>query len=767
MSDLVSAFIDRAIKDGYEFKDKCLGDTNGAWRRLLYDGERRSSGRYTLRIDGDRAFGVYGSDKDPRGFMLWKSWDGENVSETDYAEKQAWMKAEREKIEELERQKHEEVAARLTRQWARFDTPPQGHGYTQAKSIKLEQAKYVAEDDELVFPAIDVNDRGRVYSAQYIDGNGEKRFEPGGRITGTVCPFKKPDESMDKAFICEGVSTGLTIREATGLPVFAGWNAGNLVSAAEALRKAYPETHFIVAADNDWVVSENYPKGKKWVNVGVKKGKAAAAAIGAMVIWPDFDETDRESIARPSDWNDYACLHGIDAVKDKLLEVARPAVADTSLSPTQSSADVAPSSADHLRVTANNWIQHIRWKDNEPSAGIFDKRYSLHNAKLILEFDPLWRGTFVYDEFQQTERVLRPLPWDKPDLFQWRDVYDTDLTQLRMHMSLKNIIIGSNAEMRNIINAAALCRSIHPVRAYFDKLKWDGVARLDRWAIDYLGADEQPADYVKAISKCWMIAAVKRIYEPGAEFHHMIVLEGGQAAGKSKFLKLMATFGGIKYFTDNMTFDLINKPLDAANMMRGCIIIEFAEMSGKGKTERDKIKQWITWTHDEYTPKFSNQIVRQPRQCVFAASTNESSYLDDPTGGRRFWPIRVGTLDHAGFESVKEQVWAEAIHRYKMGELHYIPVNDPIYDLAKGEQSQRYNESPWRVIIEKYIYEQMIEDGITTGEIMQHVLFIPQERWSNKQYQAAVGDVMRELGYENKLKWDKQLGKQIRKWVKS
>lgn len=766
MNDVASKFAAHIEREGYRFKSKFKGDTGGHWERLYYEGESRDSGRYTFTQEGDWAFGVYGSDKDPRGFQTWRSWDNTELSNDDYAERKKWMDEQREKAAEIERQKHEEVAARLTRGWARFDSAPKTHEYALTKAISLEQCKYKAETGELIFPAIDPNDKSRVWSVQYIGEDGEKRFEPGGRIEGTCCPLKKPDEPMEKAFICEGISTGLTIREATGLPVFAAWNAGNLEHAAAALKKAYPETAFIVAADNDWIKSEKWPAGKRWVNVGQVKGKKAAAIIAGLCIWPEFTKEDCETIARPSDWNDYACLYGIESVKTKLMGVERKAesLPAQSSSPTQTKPSLPPS-PEHLKITKENWAQHVRWKENNPAAGIFDPKFSMHNGKLLLEFDPLWRGTFVYDEFQQTTRILRPMPWDNAELFQWRDVLDTDLTQLRMNLSLRNITIGSNTEMRHLVDAVAMARSIHPVRAMFDRMKWDGVPRLDNWAIDYLGADSQPEEYIKAVSKCWLIAAVKRIYEPGAEFHHMLVFEGGQAAGKSSFLKAMATFGGVKYFTDNMTFDLINKPLDAANMMRGCLIIEFAEMSGKSKADREKIKQWITWTHDEYTPKFSNQIVKQPRQCVFAASTNENHYLDDPTGGRRFWPIKVGKIDHAGFEAVKDQIWAEAIHRYKMGELHYIPINDPIYDLAKNEQSQRYNESPWRVLIERYMIDENISD-ISTAEIMHKVLAIPQERWSNKQYQIAIGDVMRELGYSNKLVWDAQLGKQARRWVK-
>lgn len=759
----MNKFLDRLQKDGYRLKGRLEVNSGGTWGRLYYMDEKRDSGRYKLTVDGDWGYATYGSDKDPRGFQTWRSWEGEELSDREFKERVDWARAKEEEHRKQEQARHAEVALKLTMQWGKYEAPPQDHPYAVMKDIGLEQARYLREDNALLLPAVDVLDAKKVYSMQYIYADGEKFFEPGGRIKGTVCPLKRPDEPMEKAYLCEGYATGMTIREATGLPVFVAWNAGNMIDAAATLRQAYPDTQFFVAADNDWIPSDNWGN-KKWYNAGIEKGKIAAGRLKTVMLFPEFTEADCETIKRPSDWNDYACIYGIDAVKSKLLGGAVQRVEPTTSPAHVQKSDTLPPSPQHSKITAQNWINAVRWKDSNPQAGIYDNKFSMHNAKLLLEFDPLWRGTFVFDEFEQTQRILRPLPWDNEDTFQWRCVEDTDLTNLRINLSLKNIVVRSNTEMKQIIDAVALDRSVHPVRAYFDKLEWDGVDRLDNWAIDYLGATEQDEMYVRAISRCWLIAAVKRIYEPGADFHHMLVLEGGQAAGKSSFLKSMATFGGHKYFSDSLTFDLIKKPLDVANLMRGCIIVEFAEMSGKSASDRERIKQWITWTHDEYVPKFSNQPVRQPRQCVFAGSTNETTYLDDPTGGRRFWPLRVGQIDHEEFEEVKTQVWAEAIHRYKAGEIHYIPVTDPIYKLAQAEQSRRYSESPWKVLIETHMQENSLEE-MTTAEIMHKVLAIPQERWGNKQYQAGIGDVMRELGFESKLRWDSQLGKQIRKWT--
>ncbi|PJF20455.1 MAG: P-loop ATPase, partial [Phototrophicales bacterium] len=131
--------------------------------------------------------------------------------------------------------------------------------------------------------------------------------------------------------------------------------------------------------------------------------------------------------------------------------------------------------------------------------------------------------------------------------------------------------------MGNVIASVAQKRKIHPLRECFRRLKWDGEPRLDRWLIDYAEA-QGDEEYVKRISACWMIAAVKRIFHAGTPFHHMLVLEGDQAAGKSSMLRALATIDGQSFFTDHVGFEMIGTPY-LAQFLRGRLILEFAELS--------------------------------------------------------------------------------------------------------------------------------------------------------------------------------------------
>ena len=108
----------------------------------------------------------------------------------------------------------------------------------------------------------------------------------------------------------------------------------------------------------------------------------------------------------------------------------------------------------------------------------------------------------------------------------------------------------------------------HPIREYLNSLpKWDGVERLDRILIDYLGAED--SEYVRAVTRKTLVAAVARVMEPGIKFDYMLVLNGPQGIGKST---LFNRLGG-EWFSDSLSIaDMRDKT--AAEKLQGYWIVE-------------------------------------------------------------------------------------------------------------------------------------------------------------------------------------------------
>src|SRR3954471_8943119 len=98
-------------------------------------------------------------------------------------------------------------------------------------------------------------------------------------------------------------------------------------------------------------------------------------------------------------------------------------------------------------------------------------------------------------------------------------------------------------------------------------------------------------------------------------------------------------------------------------------------------------------TGDHYRPSYGRLSQDFPRQCVFGGTTNADVYLLDETGNRRFWPVKVGTIDLEALRRDRGQLWAEAVVAYRNGERWWLSAEAKA--LATEQQAERRIVNPW------------------------------------------------------------------------
>lgn len=341
-----------------------------------------------------------------------------------------------------------------------------------------------------------------------------------------------------------------------------------------------------------------------------------------------------------------------------------------------------------------------------------------------------------------------PRPWSDAD-----DVRCAEWLQRRE-------INVSPAMVSRSVGAVAREIRVHPVRDYLSQLRWDGVPRLERWTITHLGAEDTQLNRI--FGARWMISAVARIMQSGVKADHMLILEGPQGAKKSSAIKTLA---GADWFTDEIA-EIGSK--DAAQQMRGVWIIEIAELDAISRAEVSRIKAFLTRTTDRYRPPYERYIVTVPRQCVFAGSVNPDTYLRDETGNRRFWPVLCGSIDLVGLTRDRDQLWAEAVARYRDGAIWWLDEPELVAS-AKAEQEQRYQSDAWDALIERWlVYERRrVSHGYgnfdewrdeeverssplsdtSVGEILKGALAIDPARWTRAD-QMRVSAFLKSRGWE-------------------
>lgn len=286
------------------------------------------------------------------------------------------------------------------------------------------------------------------------------------------------------------------------------------------------------------------------------------------------------------------------------------------------------------------------------------------NVRIILENDTNLSGKVAYNDFSFRTVLLDSMPW-RP-IKQGATWNDTDDSCLRNYLSSVYDIKG--AQIIADACAEVFTRNhFHPVRDYIKATEWDGTPRVDSLWIDYLGAAD--TNYVRTVTRKHLVAAVARVFNPGCKFDNVIILCGPQGIGKSTMLKKL----GREWFSDSLT-SVQGK--EAYEQLHGVWIAELGELYATRKAESEAVKQFLSKSEDIFRVAYGRRTVPFPRQCVFYGTTNETEFLRDRTGNRRFWPITVGGAHDKSFRDFTEaevaQVWAEAYHLWKQGESLYL-----------------------------------------------------------------------------------------------
>lgn len=384
----------------------------------------------------------------------------------------------------------------------------------------------------------------------------------------------------------------------------------------------------------------------------------------------------------------------------------------------------------------------------------------LANVNLVLKRDPDLQELFRFDKFSQRMLITRPMPGraslDATQEFP-RPISDCETLDLLAYLQRNHI---NNVKREVVEQALVQCQpdvANHPVREYLDGLLWDQQPRLDTWLVEYLAADcTDGISYLEQVGAKFLIAAVARIFQPGCKVDNMIVLEGEQNLGKSTILSTLASG---PWFSDCLPADLGAK--DAMVHLQGKWICEMPELSQLKRSEVETIKAFVSRRTDKFRPPYGRQEIEYPRQCVFAGTTNSDRYLVDDTGNRRFWVVKVGRCDFDRLKADRDQLWAEAVHRFRAREAWWLDdddakaaasvaadtrtVDDPwlseVAGILKGEQSRKLKPGETR--------------AMSPGEVLKNMLDLPLTQCT-KSAAARVAGLMLKLG------WKKQKRDRVR-----
>lgn len=273
---------------------------------------------------------------------------------------------------------------------------------------------------------------------------------------------------------------------------------------------------------------------------------------------------------------------------------------------------------------------------------------------------------------------------------------------------------------------------------WLSSLEWDGVPRIEKFLPLYMGTID--AEYERAVGLYLWTALAGRTMEPGCKVDMVPILVGGQGVGKSSGVQALVPH--VDFYTE---IRLDESDDDIARKMRGTLVGELAELRGLRNSDLERIKAFVTRTHEKWTPKYMEFATTFARRLVMIGTTNEDDFLTDEEN-RRWLPVRTSGVDVEGIKRDRDQLWAEALQVWLAGGVQWRMAEK----LAKGQQGEFLAVDQWDPMV-----QQWLRDNPEVQEVRIHDLLVQaiglDVRQVNRVHELRAAKVLRANGFEKKV----------------
>lgn len=246
---------------------------------------------------------------------------------------------------------------------------------------------------------------------------------------------------------------------------------------------------------------------------------------------------------------------------------------------------------------------------------------------------------------------------------EYKNVTDTLVSTVRLTLERISGITFGHQEVSRALSLVSAINEYDSAQEWIGQQQWDGVPRLERFALDVLKAHDSP--YARALSQYLFIAVAGRILQPGCKADiSPVLISLNQGTGKSSLVSRLAPFPD--WFG---TVDFTNEDDDIFRAIRGKVVLELPELRGLFGRDAAATKALLTQQVDTWTPKYMEYQIEVPRRCIFVGTDNRSRFLTDASGNRRWSPIHIAQtakyIDWPTFQNHTAQYYAEAAHILK------------------------------------------------------------------------------------------------------
>jgi len=339
------------------------------------------------------------------------------------------------------------------------------------------------------------------------------------------------------------------------------------------------------------------------------------------------------------------------------------------------------------------------------------------------------------DNFREEIMVAR----DGTD--EWISFTDNHYVEIWLGLVKKGFKELDHKKIKHAVLNIASANRFDSASLWLSGLQWDGIKRVDKFLMSYMGADDSP--YVHAVSRYMWTGLAGRIMQPGVKADMVPVFIGEQGAGKSSAIAALSPSD--EFFAE---LSLADRDVEISRKIRGKMIVELPELKGLKGRDMEHTKALITRTQEEWRQVYREYNSKYYRRNMFFGSTNDAEFLFDVTGNRRWLPLSVGVkgvVDIVAIKSDRLQLWAEARELFVGGGVAYAEAEL----LARDVHADHMISDSWIDLIEPYIKAKG-DFPVNVHDVLVDCLKFMSAGSYNRGHEMRVADIFRKLGLTKK-----------------
>ena len=366
---------------------------------------------------------------------------------------------------------------------------------------------------------------------------------------------------------------------------------------------------------------------------------------------------------------------------------------------------------------------------------------TVDNIILILDNDENICKHIAYNEFNHSYEYHD----GKKEPRAWKD---SDDARVMAYIESEYEIYNAN-KYQQALSIVMEKHSYNPIKDLIENKEWDRKERIDNFLKDILKCDCSNVDilnYHREVSRMIFYGGIARLYTPGVKFDYMPILIGEQGVGKSTIIDWLAL--NTQYYKEVTTID----GKDGIECLEGGWMCEFSELLAMTRQKDvQSMKAFVTRTADKYRKPYDKYVSTIPRSCIFIGTTNDSEFLTDTTGNRRYLPVEVNVPRGTLFENEKDikhyilECWREALYKMRNKIDFYLSIPQEYQQILSDMQDRRLIEDPKLSELETFLNSKKVGDKVCSRMLWA-------EAFKGISKDATRGDFKIIGGYMNKFK---------------